>query len=103
MSVFIEVDSVEVKERSWTNKATGRVEYRWDQTAYLYTGKKFPLEFTIAHDEPGKAHAPGYYLISGGFRLGQYGPEFSNRDLELQPLKDGLAEFMKLPGVKAAG
>ena len=82
MSVFVEIDSLEIKTRSGVSPKTGKPYNMREQSAYLHQpSKKYPTAFKITLEDNQHPYAVGKYeLDDSSFFIGKYD------DLQVRPV-----------------
>lgn len=81
MSIFVEIDNLEVKTRSGVSAKSGKAYNLREQSAYLHNGKKYPTAFTIMLQDSQPPYPLGRYeLDDSSFLVGGYG------DLQIRPV-----------------
>lgn len=99
--IYVEVsDEPIVAGRPFTDKQTGMTRPPISkQNAYLHAGMRYPVPFKVIVPESGP-YRPGCYLLAGEtFKPGEWdGLKFSDRNLELVPIADALAELGRVGG-----
>ncbi|TWH76190.1 helix-destabilizing protein [Azomonas agilis] len=81
MSIYIEIDSLEIKSRSGVSARTGKPYTIREQRAYLHqSGQKYPTGFSISLEEDQSPYPVGRYdLDDSSFFIGRFS------DLQVKP------------------
>src|SRR5699024_3199460 len=67
------------------------------QKGFMHQGGPYPDPFEITLDEKQPPYAAGNYILAGGsFRNGKYGGLEFNRNVQLIPVADAIADLSKL-------
>lgn len=81
MSVFVEIDSMEVKSRSGISAKTNKPYTMREQFAYLHHGKRYPTEFKLTLEDNQHPYPIGKYeLDDSSFFVGKFD------DLQIKPV-----------------
>lgn len=79
--------------KTFTDRSTGLSRLgNAQQKAYLHHGAGYPLPFKIRLPHDQAPPQPGFYSLGGdAFKIGQYGLDFDDRNIELVPIADAVA------------
>lgn len=79
----ISIESTEVHTKSGTSQRTGKPYSIREQSAWLHTGKKYPVAIRVPLADDQQPYSPGDYEISSPLSVGKFESLQVSRDLGL--------------------